>query len=220
MGCVSITFSYSFCCLTMETVKYINENCFFENLAASKLEIDQYIGLPIFFPIFKHFTIIGYRFWKKNDNRYINIYIFFVTYTIIQSTTSSEMCSLYLTHPSTHTHLEQWTHTHKHTHTWSSGHTHTHTHVEQWTHTHTHLEQWTHTHLEQWTHTHTWSSGHTHTWSSGHIHTHTHLEQWTHTHTPGAVDTHTPGAVDTYTHTHLEQWTRFTQEKLQHGHRM
>ncbi len=29
------------------------------------LEIDRYIGLPIFFPIFKHFTIIGYRFWKK-----------------------------------------------------------------------------------------------------------------------------------------------------------
>ncbi len=26
------------------------------------LEIDRYIGLPIFFPIFKHFTIIGYRF--------------------------------------------------------------------------------------------------------------------------------------------------------------
>ncbi len=46
----------------------------------------------------------------------------------------------------------------------------------------------------------------------------------THTHTPGAVDTHThthtPGAVDTYTHTHLEQWTPFTQEKLQHDHRM
>ncbi len=55
------------------------------------------------------------------------------------------MCSLYLTHPSTHTH------------------THTHTHLEQWTHTHTHLEQWTHTHLEQWTHTHT----HTHTVHSG-----------------------------------------------------
>ncbi len=33
----------------------------------------------------------------------------FVTYTIIQSITSSEMCSLHLTHPSahTHTHLEQ-----------------------------------------------------------------------------------------------------------------
>ncbi len=31
----------------------------------------------------------------------------FVTYTIIQSITSSEMCSLHLTHP-VHTHLEQW----------------------------------------------------------------------------------------------------------------
>ncbi len=26
------------------------------------LEIDRYFGLPIFFPIFEHFTIIGYRF--------------------------------------------------------------------------------------------------------------------------------------------------------------
>ncbi len=30
-----------------------------------KIEIDRYIGLPIFFPIFKHFTIIG--FVKKKD---------------------------------------------------------------------------------------------------------------------------------------------------------
>ncbi len=36
MGRVSITFSYSFRCLTTETVKYINENSFIENLAASK----------------------------------------------------------------------------------------------------------------------------------------------------------------------------------------
>ncbi len=28
----------------------------------AKLEIDRYIGVPIFFPIFKYFTIIGYRF--------------------------------------------------------------------------------------------------------------------------------------------------------------
>ncbi len=27
-----------------------------------QLEIDRYIGLPIFLPILKHFTIIGYRF--------------------------------------------------------------------------------------------------------------------------------------------------------------
>ncbi len=37
----------------------------------SQVEIDWYIGLPIFSPIFKHFTIIGYRFWK------IKIHIFF-----------------------------------------------------------------------------------------------------------------------------------------------
>ncbi len=35
----------------------------------------------------------------------------FVTYTVIQSITSSEMCSLLLTHPRAHTH----THTHTHT---------------------------------------------------------------------------------------------------------
>ncbi len=68
-----------------------------------RVEIDRYIGSPIFFPIFKHFTIIGYRFKKNKGYIY-----FFVTYRIIQSLTSSEMCSLYLTHPSTHT--------------WSSGH--------------------------------------------------------------------------------------------------
>ncbi len=36
MGHVSFTFSYSFHCLTTETVKYINENSFIENLAVSK----------------------------------------------------------------------------------------------------------------------------------------------------------------------------------------
>ncbi len=40
MGCVSVTISYSIHCLTTETiyinVKYINENRFIENLAASK----------------------------------------------------------------------------------------------------------------------------------------------------------------------------------------
>ncbi len=122
-------------------------------------------------------VMTGYQFCKKKKKKnYL-----FVTYIIIQSISSSEMCSLYLTHPSTHTPGAVDTHTRTHTHT------HTHTHLEQWTHTHTHLEQWTHTH----THTHTWSSGHTHT------HTHT----YTHTHTPGAVGTHahthTLGAVDT-----------------------
>ncbi len=73
--------------------------------------------------------------WINNNTIILIIIIklrlaLFVTYTIIQSITSSEMCSLHLTHPSahTHTHLEQCTHTH--------------THLEQCTHTHTHLEQW------------------------------------------------------------------------------
>ncbi len=39
----------------------------------SGLEIDRYIGLTIFFPIFKHFTIIGY----KKKNRYIKTFNFF-----------------------------------------------------------------------------------------------------------------------------------------------
>ncbi len=65
------------------------------NKCSSNLEIDRYIGLPIFFPIFKHFTLIGYRFPKK-----ITIWL---SHTIIQSITSSEMCSRYLTHPSAHT---------------------------------------------------------------------------------------------------------------------
>ncbi len=36
MGCVSVTISYSFCCQTIETEKYTNENSFIENIAASK----------------------------------------------------------------------------------------------------------------------------------------------------------------------------------------
>ncbi len=81
----------------------------------------------------------------------------FVTYTVIQSITSSEMCSLHLTHPRAHT----------------PGAVGTHTHTPGVVDTHTH--------------THTWSSGHTHTHTPGAVDTHTHLEQWTHTHTPGAV---------------------------------
>ncbi len=164
----------------------------------------------------------------------------FVTYTVIQSITSSETCSLHLTHPSehtpgavdthTHTHLEQWTHTpgavdththahtQTHTHTWSSGHTHTHTHTwssgHTHTHAHTHTHTHTHTHLEQWTHTHThleqWAHTHTHTWSSGHTHTHTWSSGHTHTHTPGAVGTHT--------HTHLEQWAHTHTHTWSSGH--
>ncbi len=41
MGRVSVTISYSFCCLTTETVKYTNENSFIENLASSKY---SYVG--------------------------------------------------------------------------------------------------------------------------------------------------------------------------------
>ncbi len=36
MGHLSVTISYSSHCLTIETEKYTNENCFIENLAASK----------------------------------------------------------------------------------------------------------------------------------------------------------------------------------------
>ncbi len=36
MGPISVTISYSSRCLTTETVKYINENSFIDNLAASK----------------------------------------------------------------------------------------------------------------------------------------------------------------------------------------
>ncbi len=36
LGRVSVKMSYSSHCLTTEVVKYLNENCFIENLAASK----------------------------------------------------------------------------------------------------------------------------------------------------------------------------------------
>ncbi len=36
MVCVSVIISYLSRCLTTETIKYIIENCFIENLAASK----------------------------------------------------------------------------------------------------------------------------------------------------------------------------------------
>ncbi len=42
----------------------------------------------------------GQFFWRKKKERNN---VLFVTNTIIQSITSSEMCSLYLTHPSAHT---------------------------------------------------------------------------------------------------------------------
>ncbi len=44
MGHVSVTISYSFRCLTTETVKYTNENSFIENLASSKYSMWAKIG--------------------------------------------------------------------------------------------------------------------------------------------------------------------------------
>ncbi len=44
MGRVSVTISYSFGCLTTETVKYIKENSFIENLAASKYSMWAHRG--------------------------------------------------------------------------------------------------------------------------------------------------------------------------------
>ncbi len=44
MGRVSVTISYSFRCLTTETVKYTNENSFIENLASSKYSMWAKIG--------------------------------------------------------------------------------------------------------------------------------------------------------------------------------
>ncbi len=44
MGRVSVTISYSFHCLTTETVKYINENSFIEDLASSKYSMWAKIG--------------------------------------------------------------------------------------------------------------------------------------------------------------------------------
>ncbi len=62
----------------------------------------------------------------------------FVTYTVIQSITSSEMCALLLTHPRVHTPGAVDTHTHTHTHTHTPGAVDTHTNTYTHTHTHTH----------------------------------------------------------------------------------
>ncbi len=79
----------------------------------SIVEIDRYIGLPIFFPIFKHFTIIGYRFCKKKISVLILIFFFFFFYIYI--------FFLYI-----HNYTEynqQWNFDpSKYTHTWSSFH--------------------------------------------------------------------------------------------------
>ncbi len=44
MGRISVTISYSFRCLTTETVKYTNENSLIENLASSKYSMWAKIG--------------------------------------------------------------------------------------------------------------------------------------------------------------------------------
>ncbi len=86
------------------------------SLSRHRLEIDRNIGLPIFFPIFKHFTIIAYRFWEKITDIYI--YIFFLISHIHNYTEYNQQWNvLSAFDPS------------KCTHTWSSGHTHTHTHT-------------------------------------------------------------------------------------------
>jgi len=59
MGRVSVTISYSFHWLTTETVKYINENSFIENLAASKCSMWAQRG--IFFIINNKCTFCMFR---------------------------------------------------------------------------------------------------------------------------------------------------------------
>ncbi len=80
--------------------------CFF-------LEIDRYSGLPIFFPIFKHFIIIGYRFWKKMITDIV-FFIFFIFFYIHNYTEFNQQLNVFSVFNSS-----------KYTHTWSSGHTHT-----------------------------------------------------------------------------------------------
>ncbi len=104
------------------------------------IEINLYIGLPIFFPIFRHITIIGYRFWKKMIT---DIIIFFLICHIHNYTEYNQQWNVFSEfNPSKHTHSSEHTHTHTHTHTLGAVGAHTHTH----THTHTHLELWAHTH--------------------------------------------------------------------------
>jgi len=49
---------------------YLYSNILRNVFVTFKLEIDRYIGLPIF----KHFIIIGYRFCKKKKNCHIHNY--------------------------------------------------------------------------------------------------------------------------------------------------
>ncbi len=57
---------------------YVKNAVFCYICIAFILEIDRYIGLPIFFPIFKHFTIIG--FVKKKYRFFFFFFFFFLIY--------------------------------------------------------------------------------------------------------------------------------------------
>ncbi len=82
----------------------------------TELEIDRYIVLPIFFPIFKHFTIIGYRFWKKTITDIF--FLFFISHIHNYTEYNQQWNVFSAFDPSRYTHT--WSS--PHTHTWSSGH--------------------------------------------------------------------------------------------------
>ncbi len=50
-----------------EVLSFLVDTVLSDILLSSFIEINRYICLPIFFPIFKHFTIIVYRFCKKKN---------------------------------------------------------------------------------------------------------------------------------------------------------
>ncbi len=79
-----------------------------------RLEIDRYIGLPIFSPIFKHFSIIGYRLWKK---KYIYIFFFYLSHNYTEYNQQWNVFSVFDPSKCTHTNSSEHTHTHTHTHT-------------------------------------------------------------------------------------------------------
>ncbi len=61
-----------------EVLSFLVDTVLSDILLSSFIEIDRYICLPIFTPIFKHFTIIGYRFCKKKK---LVISFFFLSHT-------------------------------------------------------------------------------------------------------------------------------------------
>ncbi len=69
MDRISVTISYSFCCLTTETVKYTNENSFIENLAASKYCMWAQIGKQMYILHFQKRNCPVY----KNVNRFVSV---------------------------------------------------------------------------------------------------------------------------------------------------